>query len=134
MRIRCEVLITLLAAACGGSSATGAGGGGVGNQPPTAVVMSEYRFSPETVTVSVGTAVAWSNNGTTSHTSTSDAAGWNSNAVAPPGPPPPTCPYPPCGNTPGGSFQFKFTAAGTYSYHCMFHDSLGMKGVVIVTP
>ena len=123
----------VLAAACGGSSPTGGGGG---NPPPAiGVAMAEYRFSPETVRVAMGSVVSWSNHGTTSHTSTSDSAGmWNSNAIASPGPPPPTCPYPPCDNTPGGTFPFTFRTAGTYPYHCMFHDALGMKGVVIVTP
>jgi len=136
MRMRCEVLVTVLAAACGGSSPTSAGGGGNGNPPPAATVtMAEYRFSPETLRVALGSVVSWSNGGTTQHTSTSDAAGvWNSSAIAPPGPPPATCPYPPCGNTPGGSFQFTFSTAGTYPYHCMFHDTLGMRGVVIVSP
>jgi plastocyanin len=96
--------------------------------------MTDYTFSPETVRVSVGAVVGWSNGGTMSHTSTSDAAGWNSNAMAPPGPPPMTCPYPPCDATPGGTFQHAFSSAGTYPYHCAFHDTLGMKGVVIVSP
>ena len=140
MRMRCELLVTVLATACGGSSRTsaagGGGGGGGGGTPPAAsVTMSEYRFSPETVRVAVGNAVGWNNNGTTSHTSTSDTTGiWNSNAINPPGPPPQTCPYPPCNGTPGGSFQYTFTTAGTYTYHCAFHDALGMKAVVIVTP
>jgi len=137
MRIRSELLVTLLAAACGGSGLTGGGGGGGGggNPPPTTTVtMAEYRFSPETVMVKVGTVLGWSNDGTTSHTSTSDASMWNSATLSPPGPPPMTCAYPPCNNTPGGTFQYTFRTAGTYPYHCMFHDSLGMKGVVIVTP
>jgi plastocyanin len=136
MRIRCEVFVAVLAA-CGGSSpmSAAAGDGNPPPPPPSGVSMAEYRFSPETVRVALGRVVAWTNNGTTSHTSTSDMAGmWNSSAVNPPGPPPPTCPYPPCDGAPGGSFQFTFSQAGTYPYHCTFHDSLGMKGVVIVTP
>jgi plastocyanin len=136
MRKRCAVLVTVLVtvlAACGGSSPTS--GGGSGNPPPTAnVTMLDYRFSPETVRVAVGSVVGWSNGGMTGHTSTSDAALWNSSAIAPPGPPPPTCQYPPCDGSPGGTFQHTFATAGTYPYHCMFHDSLGMKGVVVVTP
>ncbi len=123
----------ILATGCGGSSPTGGGGG---NPPPGASVnMLEYHFTPETLRVSVGTIVQWSNGGTTQHTSTSDVSGlWNSQALAPPGPPPMTCPYPPCSGSPGGTFQFTFNTAGTYAYHCAFHETLGMKGVVIVTP
>ena len=134
MWTRSALSVTLLAVACGGSSPMG-GGGGASLPPPTATVtMTEYRFSPETVRVAVGSVVGWSNNGTTSHTSTNDAGLWNSNSMAPPGPPPPTCPYPPCDGMPGGSFRFTFNTVGTYPYHCAFHDGLGMKGVVIVTP
>jgi plastocyanin len=134
MRIRKESVVLALAVACGGSGPTSSGGGS-NPPPPIGVGMAEYRFSPETVRVTMGSVVKWSNSGTTSHTTTSDAPGmWNSNAVSPPGPPPPTCPYPPCDNTPGGTFQFTFQTAGTYRYHCAFHDMLGMKGVVIVAP
>src|SRR5207244_4670636 len=74
-----------------------------------------------------------SNGGTTDHTSTSDASGWDSGALAPPHAPN-SCPYPPCGDVPGATFQFRFVNAGTYAYHCSFHSALGMKGVVIVAP
>ncbi len=130
------VAVALLAAACGGSNPTGTGGGGGGNPPPTATVtMSDYQFSPETLKVAAGTIVSWTNGGTTDHTSTSDTSGvWTSGAVSPPGPPPMTCPYPPCTGTAGGSFAFTFHTAGTYPYHCAYHAALGMKAVVIVTP
>lgn len=132
------VVSAILATACGGSSVTGGGG----NPPPGASVnMAEYTFTPETLTVTVGTVVQWTNEGTTDHTSTSDSAGlWNSSDVAPPGPPPMTCPYPPCTGTPGATFQFRFTTAGTYPYHCSFHGVVGsptyhgMVGVIKVTP
>jgi plastocyanin len=129
-----SVMFTAVLAACGGSSPMSSGGGG--NVPPGASVnLTEYRFSPETLRVVAGTVVQWSNGGTTAHTSTSDTPGqWNSNSLAPPGPPPMTCPYPPCDGPPGGTFEFKFSTAGTYPYHCAFHEALGMKGVVIVSP
>jgi len=130
-----SLMFTAVLAACGGSSPMSSGGGG-NVTPGASATMLDYRFSPETLRVAVGTLVQWSNGGTTDHTSTRDAAGvWNSNAVAPPGPPPMTCPYPPCEGTPAGTFAFKFTTAGTYPYHCAFHgQTLGMKGVVIVGP
>lgn len=141
LRIRSEALVLVLAAACGGSGPTSSGGGG---NPPAGgqavqVSMTEYRFTPDTVRIAVGTAVRWSNDGVTDHTTTSDSVGgWNSGALAPPQPPA-TCPYPPCNNTPGGSFQVTFTAPGTYGYHCSFHGVPGpgyhgMIGTIIVTP
>jgi len=130
MRALSLVFTVVLATACGGSSPTGGGG----NPPPGASVnMLEYQFSPETLRVAAGTIVQWSNGGTTDHTSTSDASGWDSGALAPPHAPN-SCPYPPCGDVPGATFQFRFVNAGTYPYHCSFHSALGMKGVVIVSP
>ncbi len=141
MRIRNESVVLALAVACGGSGPTSSGGGS--NPPPGSqlanVSMSDYRFTPDTVRIAVGTTVRWSNDGAVDHTSTSTSAGgWNSGTLAPPHPTA-TCPYPPCDPTPGASFQFTFTAPGTYDYHCTFHgvpgpSYQGMIGAVIVTP
>jgi len=114
MRIPKESVVLVLAAACGGSGPTGSGGGN--NPPPggqvVSVSMSDYRFTPDTVRIALGTTVRWSNGGAVDHTSTSNSAGgWNSGTLAPPHAPA-TCPYPPCGVTPGATFQFTFTAPG----------------------
>jgi plastocyanin len=61
----------------------------------------------------VGTTVTWRNTDSTSHTSTSNAAGWNSGIIAP-----------------GGEFSFSFQSAGTFPYHCQIHP--GMVGTVTV--
>jgi plastocyanin len=63
--------------------------------------------------VAVGTTVTWRNTDSTSHTSTSNAPGWNSGTVAP-----------------GGQFSFAFQTAGTFPYHCAIHP--GMVGTVVV--
>ena len=139
MRVRKE-LVLALAVACGGSSPTGSGGGN--NPPPggpvVSVGMSDYHFTPDIVRIAVGTTVRWSNDGAVDHTSTANSGGWNSGTLAP-SHPPTTCPYPPCQATPGASFQFTFTAPGTYGYHCTFHGVpgpayQGMIGAVVVTP
>jgi len=79
--------VLVLAAACGGSGPTGSGGGN--NPPPggqvVSVSMSDYRFTPDTVRIALGTTVRWSNGGAVDHTSTSNSAGgWNSGTLAPP--------------------------------------------------
>jgi len=33
---------------------------------------------------------------------------------------------------PGATFQFTFTMAGKYTYHCTFHGSIGMVGAIAV--
>jgi plastocyanin len=68
---------------------------------------------PDELNVAVGTTVTWMNTDSISHTSTSNAAGWNSGIVAP-----------------GGQFAFAFQTAGTFPYHCTIHP--GMVGTVVV--
>ena len=70
-------------------------------------------YTPDDLNVAVGTTVTWMNTDSVSHTSTSDANGWNSEIVAP-----------------GGRFSFAFQAAGTFPYHCAIHP--GMVGTVVV--
>jgi plastocyanin len=65
------------------------------------------------VDVTVGTTVTWTNADAVSHTSTSDASGWNSGTIPP-----------------GGRFSFAFQSAGTFAYRCTIHP--GMVGTVVV--
>jgi plastocyanin len=77
-----------------------------------------YGFSPASVTVPAGTTVTWNNMTAVPHTSTSDAGDpttWDSGIIA----------------TPGGTFSFTFTTAGTNPYHCNIHSF--MHGTVIVS-
>jgi len=76
-----------------------------------------FSFSPETLTVSVGTTVIWTNRTSTPHTITSDAGMFNSGLNDP--------------IESGFTFTFKFTKAGTYKYHCALHPT--MTATIIVT-
>jgi plastocyanin len=68
---------------------------------------------PDQLSVAVGATVTWTNTDAVAHTSTSDAAGWDSGIVAP-----------------GGHFSSSFQTAGTFTYHCAIHP--GMVGTVVV--
>jgi plastocyanin len=57
--------------------------------------------------------VTWTNNDSTTHTSTSNNGAWNSGGIAP-----------------GRSFSQTFQTAGTFVYHCSIHP--GMVGTVTV--
>jgi plastocyanin len=81
--------------------------------PTGAAVLGNQAFSPDQVMVAVGDTVTWMNTDTVSHTSTSDATGWDSGIVAP-----------------GAQFSRTFQAAGTFRYHCAIHP--GMVGSVVV--
>jgi len=81
--------------------------------PSGASTLGNRAFAPDDLTVAAGTTVTWTNGDSVEHTSTSDANGWNSGAVAP-----------------GGRFSFTFQTPGTFSYHCAIHS--GMIGTVVV--
>jgi plastocyanin len=81
--------------------------------PMGASALGRAAYNPGDLTIAVGTTVTWTNADVVSHTSTSDATGWNSGVIAP-----------------GGQFSFGFPAAGTFSYHCAIHP--GMVGTVVV--
>lgn len=77
-------------------------------QAPTVVVTittdstGAFAFSPLALNISAGTTVIWKNTTSAPHTVTGSSFG--SGTISP-----------------GGSFSFKFTQAGTFAYHCMFH-------------
>lgn len=71
-----------------------------------------FAFSPQSVTVTVGTKVTWTNNDSVTHTVTADGGAFNQMLA------------------PGSTFSFTFTKAGTYSYHCSIHPSMTATIVV----
>jgi plastocyanin len=81
--------------------------------PVGAASLGNRAFVPGDLNIAVGTMVTWMNTDSIPHTSTSDAAGWNSGIVSP-----------------GGQFSFAFQTAGTFPYHCTIHP--GMVGTVVV--
>lgn len=78
-----------------------------------AVTIMDFQFSPQTMTVAVGTTVTWTNHGPSAHTTTSDTGVWDSGTLAP-----------------GQSFSHTFNQPGTYPYHCAIHPF--MKGTIVV--
>ncbi len=83
--------------------------------PPNTVLMSGMAFNPATITIAAGTTITWKNNDGIAHTSTSDTGVWDSGKVPA-----------------GGSSTFTFTTKGTYTYNCIYHVAMGMRGTVIV--
>ncbi len=84
-----------------------------------------FIFSPANVTVSAGTTVRWVNTGSAPHTVTS---GLSSRPADSPG----TKFDHQLGR--GTTFEFQFNEVGEQPFFCRFHESMGMKGVVTVTP
>jgi len=77
----------------------------------TLINIQNFAFDPAEITVPVGSTVIWTNNDPVPHQITSDS--FSS----------PTLDQ-------GSTFSQKFTAAGTYAYHCSIHPS--MVGKIIV--
>lgn len=80
----------------------------------TTVLMGDSFFSPQEVTITVGASIVWKNNGTLTHTSTSDSGLWDSGSV----PPSNTYVTPP------------FAKVGVYNYHSK--PDTQMTGKIIV--
>lgn len=75
------------------------------------VIAKNIAFSPNELTVSVGTEVTFKNDDSVTHNIVGD--GFASGDL-----------------TPGNSFKFTFNTAGTFNYHCSIHPS--MTGKIIV--
>ncbi len=97
--------------ACSSSKSTN------GSVPISTVIMSDMKFAPETINISVGTAVSWHNLDSKTHTATASDDSWDTGDMGP-----------------GASHSVRFDKAGTYKYHCKHHTLLGigMTGTVIV--
>jgi len=111
---------------------TPAGGGGstainIPTPPPPGEVVTGQRaaatvdmvdaqlFQPASVTLTVGGVVQWTGSGTKMHDITFDIAPELSSGTI----------------NPGGTYEIKFTVAGTYPYRCAIHP--GMNGSLTVT-
>ena len=104
------IAVTCLFNACSkDDDNTGSGSPGINE-----VWMQGNAFNPSTRTVTVNTTVTWTNKDGTNHTVTSNNGLFTSSGTI----------------AGGGAFSYKFTAAGTYDYHCAFHS--GMNGKITV--
>jgi len=80
------------------------------------VVIYDYKFVPQTLTVPVGTTVTWVNHDTAPHTATHRTYGAEGFDT---------------GNLPNGqAYQHTFHTPGSYPYLCVYHQ--GMTGVIVV--
>jgi len=110
-------------AACGESSSSSSSGGATvgtaGANLGTAAVKitagDGLKFDPAQQSAKVGDIIEWSNTGTVTHTVTFDSQSSLSDPSL----------------NQGGTWQVRFSAAGTYQYHCTIHA--GMSGSVTVS-
>ena len=144
---------TLLTAACTPGSATAPGGGNtpIANATLIHVSLLKYTptssqygmvagYSPNVVTVPVGSIVQFVNDDNFAHTASSvGSSGFpsgnplSSTATTPQGNDLSSTAWS-SGNLTGGSFSRGFTASvpGTYYYGCFYHYGTPMRGVIVV--
>ena len=68
------------------------------------VTISDFKYEPKSITVSVGDTVVWTNDGPAAHTATADDGTFDTGLLSK-----------------GVTGSFKFTKPGKYSYHCTPH-------------
>jgi plastocyanin len=143
MRITHFIAVSGLAVlfACGGSSPTGTDGNNNGGDPTptpgvTDVKITDFQFSPASVTIKVGDQVRWTNNGKTTHNVVADdGTSFTTGSLGFPGQT--SDPY---GDPSGGQAKaVTFNTAGTFSYHCSNHPPsapayANFVGTVTVNP
>lgn len=120
-----SVTLILALAACGssadtpsaGSATPSAGSTSTAPNPPattaTTVGIDNFLYSPDPITVIVGTTITWTNDQGFDHTVTADDGSFDSGDLAT-----------------GDTFEHTFDAAGTFAYLCSIHPN--MAGTIIV--
>src|SRR5256885_2996986 len=104
----CAAILLMATIGCGkGSSPTA---------PGTTVnaTITNGGFTPNPISISVGSAVMWTNMDSAAHSVVSDSGAFNSGAIAP-----------------NGQFSYVFPSAGTFTYHDSSNPS--MSGTVTVS-
>ncbi len=91
----------------------GSNNGSSGSPGTNEVWIEGMAFSPSVITIAAGTTITWTNKASIAHTVTSDKGLFDSGDIGS-----------------NGTFSFKFTAAGSYPYHCAIHPSMKAKVVV----
>jgi len=78
------------------------------------IAITNFAFSPATITINKGDTIVWTNMGSVSHTVTSDSGNELASSSLPN----------------GQTYSHTFNIIGTFSYHCSIHTM--MKGTVTV--
>jgi plastocyanin len=104
-----------------GNTTSASGGNSVTISPGSSVPNNGKFFVPETLTVSKGTTITWTNGDSTLHTVTSGSAESGNSGTE----------FDSSYLAAGKTFQHQFSTSGTFDYYCTLHPY--MKGKVVVT-
>jgi plastocyanin len=108
----------MLLAGCGGGSSAAKSGGGSSHSASGGssggVKISNFKFSPATITVKQGARLSVTNDDSTAHTATADdGQSFDTGTV-----------------DPGASKTISVSKPGSYPYHCSIHPSMHGKLIV----
>ncbi len=103
------------------NASAASGGNSVTIAPGSSTPSNGKFFEPETLTVSKGSTVTWTNGDSTLHTVTSGSAESGNSGTE----------FDSSYLAAGKTFQHPFSTSGTFDYYCTLHPY--MKGKVIVT-
>lgn len=78
------------------------------------IEISDFEYSPRTLTIKTGESVTWTNQDSVSHTVTSDSGNELDSELL----------------SNGEAYTHTFNTAGNYEYHCTPHPN--MKGTIVV--
>ena len=106
-----------------GNKSSASGGNSVTISPGSSVPSNGKFFVPDTLTVSKGTTVTWTNGDSTLHTVTSGSPESGNSGTG--------TEFDSSYLAAGKTFQHQFSIPGTFDYYCTLHPY--MKGKVIVT-
>jgi plastocyanin len=95
------------------------------------ISMTDSAFVPPTITINAGDEITWKNPALLLHTVTFDpaVAADKSNIKLPTG----IQPFGSADLSEDDTFTHLFTQKGIYTYVCRYHESMGMKGTVVVS-
>lgn len=118
-RVAVGLVLVGFLTACGSSASGPTTGSGGGSGTAVTIVSGastrgSSAYAPNPLTITSGTTVTWTNDDSTTHTSSSDTSGVFDSGGIPA----------------GGKFSFTFQTKGTVNYHCSIHP--GMIGSIVV--
>lgn len=79
----------------------------------SSVVIENYAYTPQSVTVKAGTKLVFTNNDAVGHTATADDGTFDTGVIQP-----------------GQTEEVTLNTPGTYTYHCTLHPN--MTGTIVV--
>jgi len=114
MSISIHLKLMLAAAALGAAIACGSSSPTMPSPSSASATIQAGAFTPNSIDISIGSTVTWTNKDTAAHSVVADKGAFDSGAIAP-----------------GASFSYMFPAAGTVAYHDGTNP--GMTGTVTVS-